>query len=60
MQFPKTSLGTFEGERLAATRRAGPDHGGFFHDLAGLLAMLAFVGTVCLVLAAISAPGMPV
>ncbi len=60
MQFPKTDLGTFEGERLAAARRARPDSGGFFQDLASLFAMIAFVASLGFVLAAAFGPGMPV
>lgn len=60
MNFPKTDLGTFEGERLAAARRTRPDCGGFFQDLASLLAISAFVGSVCFVLVAAFGPGVPV
>lgn len=60
MQFPKTDLGTFEGERLAAARRVRPDSGGFFQDVASLLAMAAFVGSACFVLVVAFGPGVPV
>lgn len=60
MQLQKIDLGTFEGERLAGARRTRPDSGGFVQDLASLLAISAFVGSVCFVLVAAFGPGMPV
>lgn len=60
MQFPKTDLGTFDGERLIAARRRRPDSGTLLQDISGLLAMLAFCGATGFVLVASLAPGLPV
>lgn len=59
MHFPKTDLGTFEGERLAAARRARPDDGSLLRDIASLIAIVAFWAAVSFVVVGILMPELP-
>ena len=59
MHFPKADLGTFEGERVAAARRARNDDGSLLQDIASLVAIVAFWAAVSFVVVGIVMPELP-